>query len=85
MVLMPYANYVGVSKKIENEERERLKSMIERIGKKGHGYIVRTAAQSHGENALQAEIDYLEREWAKIEGRRASCPRRRCCIGRAGW
>lgn len=69
LVLMPYANYVGVSKKIENEERERLKSMIERIGKKGHGYIVRTAAQSHGENALQAEIDYLEREWAKIEGR----------------
>ena len=69
LVLMPYANYVGVSKKIENEERERLKNIIENIGEKRHGYIVRTAAKGHSEEMLQLEIDYLEQEWGKIERR----------------
>src|SRR5690606_15771766 len=46
LVLMPTVNYVGVSRRIEDEsERQRLKQIAERIKPAEMGLIVRTAAR----------------------------------------
>lgn len=67
LVLMPKSDYVGVSKKITQEdERKRLKETVEELKNKNYGYIVRTEAQNATKEQLQNEIVYLEDEWEKI-------------------
>ena len=70
LVLMPTVDHVGVSRKIENEEeRERLKKMLERIRPAGMGLIVRTAAEGKQEAEFVEEIKFLVRLWEKIKER----------------
>jgi len=76
IVLMPDTETVGVSSKIENEdERARLKGIVNsskeeyatRVGKENNfGYIVRTAADGIEEEALKADINFLELLWQKV-------------------
>lgn len=67
LVLMPKSDYVGVSKKITQEdERKRLKETVEELKNKNYGYIVRTEAQNATKEQLQNEITYLEDQWEKI-------------------
>ena len=82
IVLMPDTETVGVSSKIENEdERARLKGIINsskeeyatRVGKENNfGYIVRTAADGIEEEALKADINFLELLWQKVNENAAS-------------
>ena len=67
LVLMPCFDYVGVSKKIDDEtERERLKQIVEALKDKEHGYIVRTDAKNKQEAELKCEMEYLLSRWADI-------------------
>ena len=70
LVLLPQGNNVGISTRIEDEiERERLKSMLEsirmRLGLEG-GFIVRTAGEGVAEEAMSADIQFLDKLWAFI-------------------
>ncbi len=66
-VMLPGYDYVGVSKKIsDEEEKERLRGIMQRIKPKEHGYIVRTDAFNASEEELKYEIDFLEETWNKI-------------------
>ncbi|MBE7091929.1 MAG: Rne/Rng family ribonuclease [Clostridiales bacterium] len=68
LVLMPCYDYVGVSKKIEDEqEKERLKNLVSSIKNKEHGYIIRTDAQGLEEDALKKEMNYLLERWNYIQ------------------
>lgn len=68
LVLMPCYDYVGVSKKIEDEqEKERLKKLVSEIKDKEHGYIIRTDAEGLDEASLKKEMDYLLERWADIQ------------------
>ena len=71
LVFMPTVNHVGVSRKIaSDEERQRLKRIL--ISEKGNapgGFIVRTAAESAGEEDLRADIRFLINLWAEIKQR----------------
>ena len=70
LVLMPTVNHVGVSRRIEDEqERGRLKDILEQIKPKDMGVIVRTAAVGMTEDDLIVEVRFLERLWQKIIGR----------------
>jgi ribonuclease G len=61
VVYMPFIKHVGISRKIEDEEeKERLKKIIQRINPTG-GVIVRTASEGASEESLRADIDYLDR------------------------
>lgn len=72
LVFMPGAGNVGVSQKIESEEeRQRLKDIVqsEIAQEPTHGFIVRTAADSVGAEALVADMRFLMKLWDSIHDR----------------
>jgi ribonuclease G len=70
LVYMPTVEHVGISRRIENEqERQRLKEIIERIRPKHQGFIVRTAAEGKGEEEFQADMKFLTDHWGEINKR----------------
>ncbi len=76
LVLLPQSSNVGISTRIEDEEeRERLKVMVEslrmRLGLEG-GFIVRTAGEGVTEAALSADIQFLDKLWAFIRAQSQS-------------
>src|SRR6266571_5307404 len=68
---MPTVNHTGVSRKIASEEeRLRLKRIIQSERENGHGgFIVRTAAQGAAEDELRADIRFLKGLWNEIRTR----------------
>jgi len=74
LVMMPYEDNIGVSVRIESEEeRERLRSTVEQLrGDRSVGFILRTAAEGAAAEALQQDMDYLEKVWAGVLKRRDS-------------
>src|SRR5213075_107308 len=68
LVYMPTVNHIGVSRRIENEEeRMRLKTMLETIRPPGAGgFIVRTAGEERDEDEFRADLKYLTDLWDQI-------------------
>ncbi len=67
MVLMPTVNYIGVSRRIENEgERQRLKAIAESIKPETMGLIVRTVAVGKQTEDYAPDVEFLVKLWAKI-------------------
>ncbi len=73
LVLMPAVDYVGVSRRIEDEgERERLKNLAEEIKQEKMGLIVqmglivRTMAEGAGKEVLSQDLDKLLKMWKRI-------------------
>lgn len=70
LVLVPGAEYVAVSKRIEDHRRrEKLKQLVQALRPPGLGFIVRTAAENSGEEDLAAEVEGLSRLWGQIQAR----------------
>ena len=71
LVYMPTVIHTGVSRKIaSDEERLRLKRIIQSERENGHGgFIVRTAAQGADEQELRADIRFLKGLWNEIRTR----------------
>jgi ribonuclease G len=70
MVMAPFRNSVSVSKKItDQEERKRLKVLIESIKPKNFGFIIRTAAEGKKVADLHDEINNLVKKWETITKR----------------
>ena len=70
LVLMPTAAYIGLSRRIsDEEERERLHSIAGRICPEGMGLIIRTAATGASEQELQADVSSQLRIWEGILAR----------------
>lgn len=60
VVFMPTLNHLGVSRKIEDEnERQRLKTIVEKYMPSQGGFIVRTAAEEATEESIENDIKYL--------------------------
>lgn len=67
VVLMPEANNVGVSRKIEDRsERERLRRVGDRIVPEGFGLILRTECEGRTENELKADVLFLQQLWKDV-------------------
>lgn len=70
VVLMPTAAYIGMSRRIaEEQERERLHEIAGRICPAGMGLIIRTAAAGQSEETLRADVEYLMKLWQSILAR----------------
>jgi ribonuclease G len=68
LVYMPTVNHIGVSRRIDDEEeRLRLKQMLERIRPPGQGgFIVRTAGEGRNEEDFRGDLKYLTDLWDQI-------------------
>ena len=66
LVLMPYSEFVGVSKKLPEGERDRLHDIIHRHVPPRMGVIVRTVAQGASERDLTSDLDFLLRLWKRV-------------------
>ena len=70
LVFLPHQDHIGVSQRIEDEdEREMLRNRL--LGllpeKRSGGFIIRTMSETATDEELLADIDYLQKVWAKIE------------------
>jgi ribonuclease G len=77
LVLMPEADNVGVSRKIEDgKERDRLKKIGITLREPGFGIIIRTEAEDKSEQELRADKDFLMKLWRQIlsQYQKASAP-----------
>ncbi len=64
IVYMPNSDYVGVSRRINNEEeRERLKSVGEAVRTEGEGIIIRTVTLDANEEQIKRDFDFLKSLW----------------------
>ncbi|MFN8276955.1 MAG: Rne/Rng family ribonuclease [Chitinophagales bacterium] len=67
LVLSPFSNSVGVSKKIESaDERKRLKVLVESLKPKNFGVIVRTVAAGKDAKTLHEDLRLLEEKWKEM-------------------
>ena len=70
LVFLPHQDHIGVSQRIEDEEeREMLRNRL--LGllpvKRSGGFIIRTMSETASDAELLADIDYLQKVWAKIQ------------------
>ncbi len=71
LVYMPTVNHIGISRRIhEEEERQRLREIIERMRPEKHGFIARTVSEGKKEEELRADLEYLTRLWETIQARK---------------
>lgn len=64
LVLIPFDQKISVSKKIkENQEKTRLKTLIESIKPEGFGVIIRTVAEGKKVAELHNDMNYLVEKW----------------------
>ncbi len=67
LVLLPMANYTGVSRRIECQtERERVKKLVSNIKPDNMGVIIRTVAEGREEEDFKKDLDFLLKLWDKI-------------------
>jgi ribonuclease G len=67
LVYMPTVDHVGISRRIEDEEeRERLREIVDRIRPAGSGFIVRTVSEGKSEDDLLADMKYLLKLWEEV-------------------
>jgi ribonuclease E len=71
LVLVPNGRTAGVSRRLPDSERIRLRDIAQRIRPEGHGLIVRTAAESADEAELQRDLDRVLAAWEEIDRRAA--------------
>jgi ribonuclease E len=75
-VLVPNSSAFGISKRLGDNERRRLRKIIDDVRPPGHGLIVRTAAESASEEELRRDVMGLLDQWKAIEAEaaRATAP-----------
>lgn len=79
LVLLPDADYTGVSRRIENEsERSKLKKIAENLKPKGMGLIVRTASEGMNEEDFTSDLRFLLNLWESIRKKERSGRVPRC-------
>jgi ribonuclease E len=69
VVLIPNSRTYGISKRLPDAERKRLRSILDRVKPEEHGLIVRTAAETATEHELRADMTRLVEQWNQIEAK----------------
>jgi len=70
VVLLPGADYIGISRRIDNDsEKDRLKKIAEQIKPCGMGLIMRTVAEGKCVEDFENDIGFLIRLWRNIHDR----------------
>ena len=67
LVYVPDGSMTGISRKLPDTERTRLKSILKKVMPEGAGVIVRTAAEGASEEELTRDVERLRAQWEEIE------------------
>ncbi|PKY97439.1 ribonuclease G [Gardnerella vaginalis] len=70
LVLVPSGAMTGVSRKLSDRERSRLRAIVSKIAPKDMGIIIRTAADGASEDAIEKDLESLVKQWERIETKR---------------
>jgi ribonuclease G len=69
VVYVPHGEGLGVSRRLEDDERNRLKAILKEHAPKKGGVIVRTAAEGASAEDIERDLDFLQRLWKSIEAK----------------
>ena len=72
VVFVPGGSMTGISRKLPDTERSRLKKIMKQIIPAEAGVIVRTAAEGASEEELTRDVERLRSQWEKIEKAKGS-------------
>jgi ribonuclease E len=67
VVLIPNSSTYGISKRLSDEERKRLRSILDKVKPKQHGVIVRTAAENVTSEEIERDVLRLLKQWEQID------------------
>jgi ribonuclease G len=74
VVYFPAGKGAGVSRRLGDEERERLRVIAREVKPEAGGVVVRTAAEGAEKEAIERDLRFLQRVWAGAERRAEGCP-----------
>src|SRR2546426_3548749 len=69
LVYVPNGEGLGVSRRLDDSERQRLKDILKNLDVKEGGVIVRTAAEGASAEDVERDLVFLQRLWKTIEAR----------------
>jgi ribonuclease G len=69
VVFVPQGEGLGVSRRLDDDERNRLKDILKRLDVKEGGVIVRTAAEGASEEDIERDLVFLQRLWRSIQAK----------------
>ncbi|MBO0730461.1 MAG: Rne/Rng family ribonuclease, partial [Acidimicrobiaceae bacterium] len=67
IVLIPNSDTYGISKRLPDDERKRLRRILDDVRPAGHGLIVRTAAEGANAEELRRDVERLLHQWQRID------------------
>jgi ribonuclease E len=67
VVLIPNSSTYGISKRLPDDERKRLRNILDRVKPAQHGVIVRTAAENVTTEEIEDDVRRLLDQWGQIE------------------
>ncbi len=67
LVYVPEGSMTGISRKLPDTERSRLKTILKKIVPEDAGVIVRTAAEGASEDELRRDVERLQAQWEEIQ------------------
>ncbi len=74
VVLVPESGTYGISRRLDDNERRRLRKILDEVRPEGHGLIVRTAAAGASADDLRRDVRQLVAKWAEIDERARRLP-----------
>ncbi|MEX2612446.1 MAG: Rne/Rng family ribonuclease [Gaiellaceae bacterium] len=72
LVFVPNGEGLGVSRRLDEQERTRLKEIVKNLDPKGGGIIVRTAAEGASAEDVERDLVFLQRLWKTIQAKAES-------------
>jgi ribonuclease E len=67
VVFIPNSGTYGISKRLGDDERKRLRRILDEVRPANHGLIVRTAAEGATADELRRDVERLADQWERID------------------
>jgi ribonuclease E len=71
LVYVPGASSTGISRKLPDTERQRLKEILREVVPADAGVIIRTASEGVKEEDIRGDVERLQKRWAEIDAKAA--------------
>lgn len=71
LVYVPGASSTGISRKLPDTERQRLKEILKEVVPSDAGVIIRTASEGVKEEDIRSDVERLQQRWTEIEAKAA--------------